>query len=174
MVGDKQKTSVNEIKGFLSLQLELRLELGFRLRLTKISKICSRLHDNLLGTVDPKYLEYHDFVEVGARLATQLREEGCDCDAVVALTHMRTENDLRLANSEADFDLILAGHDHNHDVVKGDTGLDIFGYIWIYPNIFGYIWINLYVFVYDCIYFEKLHLCGVCCKLSFLLCNNHT
>ena len=32
----KQKTSFNEIKGFLSLQLELRLELGFRLRLTNI------------------------------------------------------------------------------------------------------------------------------------------
>jgi hypothetical protein len=33
MVGDKQH--FNEIKGFLSLQLELRLGLGFRLRLTK-------------------------------------------------------------------------------------------------------------------------------------------
>jgi hypothetical protein len=30
-----KKTSFNEIKGFLSLQLKLRLELGFRLRLTK-------------------------------------------------------------------------------------------------------------------------------------------
>jgi hypothetical protein len=32
---NNNKTSFNEIKGFLSLQLELRLELGFRLRLTK-------------------------------------------------------------------------------------------------------------------------------------------
>jgi hypothetical protein len=34
MVRDN-KTSFNEINGFLILQLELRLELGFRLRLTK-------------------------------------------------------------------------------------------------------------------------------------------
>ena len=38
MVGDKKqtktKTSFNEIKGFLSLQLELRIELGLGLRLT--------------------------------------------------------------------------------------------------------------------------------------------
>jgi hypothetical protein len=36
MVGETNKTK--QINGFLSLQLELRLELGFRLRLTK-SKI---------------------------------------------------------------------------------------------------------------------------------------
>jgi hypothetical protein len=37
MVGEtkqNKKTSFDEIKGFLSLQLKLRLELGFRLRLT--------------------------------------------------------------------------------------------------------------------------------------------
>jgi hypothetical protein len=41
MVGEtkQKKTSFNEIKGFLSLQLELRLELGFRLRLTKINEV---------------------------------------------------------------------------------------------------------------------------------------
>ena len=73
-----------------------------------------------LGTVDPKFVEYHDFVEIGTKLAAELREEGCD--SVIALTHMRTVNDLRLANSDADFDLILAGHDHDYDVVKGDNG----------------------------------------------------
>ena len=42
MVGDKNKTSFNEIKGFLSLQLELRLELEFRLRLTNtICELCA-------------------------------------------------------------------------------------------------------------------------------------
>merc|ERR1719427_1558000 len=35
---------------------------------------------------------------------------------------MRTVNDLKLANSDADFDLILAGHDHDYDVVQADTG----------------------------------------------------
>jgi hypothetical protein len=35
MVGETNKQQFNEIKSFLILQLELRLELGFRLRLTK-------------------------------------------------------------------------------------------------------------------------------------------
>ena len=67
-----------------------------------------------LGTVDPKFLEYHDFIEIGTKLAAELRVEGCN--AVIALTHMRTANDLRLANSAADFDLILACHDHDYIV----------------------------------------------------------
>ena len=35
MVGDKNKASFHKINGFLSLQLELWLELGLKLRLTK-------------------------------------------------------------------------------------------------------------------------------------------
>jgi hypothetical protein len=35
LVGDKSKTTFHRFNGFLSLQLKLRLELGFQLRLTK-------------------------------------------------------------------------------------------------------------------------------------------
>jgi hypothetical protein len=35
----RQKVSFNETNGFLSIQLELRMELGLGLRLTKINKI---------------------------------------------------------------------------------------------------------------------------------------
>ena len=77
-----------------------------------------------LGTVDPKYLEFQDFVEVGKKLATELREE--NCDAVIALTHMRTNNDIKLAESDADFDLILGGHDHDYSyIVTEETGTTI-------------------------------------------------
>jgi 2',3'-cyclic-nucleotide 2'-phosphodiesterase (5'-nucleotidase family) len=68
-----------------------------------------------LGTVDPKLVEYRDFIAVGTAEARRLREEE-GCDAVIALTHMRRHNDLKLADSEADFDLILAGHDHDYQL----------------------------------------------------------
>ncbi len=34
------------------------------------------------------------------------------CKIVIALTHMRTPNDLRLAKEVEEIDLILGGHDH--------------------------------------------------------------
>ncbi len=34
------------------------------------------------------------------------------CRTVIALTHMRTPNDLRLAKEVEEIDLILGGHDH--------------------------------------------------------------
>ena len=76
-----------------------------------------------LGTVDPKFLQYNDFVKVGTEIAAELRNSGCD--TVIALTHMRTANDVLLANSEADFDLILGGHDHDYDVIEADSGKKI-------------------------------------------------
>ena len=36
---------------------------------------------------------YTDFVSAGSMLAKELREKGCDC--IIALTHMRTPNDIR-------------------------------------------------------------------------------
>lgn len=40
------------------------------------------------------------------------------CDYVIALTHMRTRNDKKLAENTTDIDLILGGHDHVYDVIK--------------------------------------------------------
>ena len=37
------------------------------------------------------------------------------CHAVIALTHMRTPNDVRLAEEVDEIDLILGGHDHVYE-----------------------------------------------------------
>lgn len=39
-------------------------------------------------------------------------------DYVIALTHMRTPNDCRLAENVDEIDLILGGHDHVYEIKK--------------------------------------------------------
>lgn len=43
------------------------------------------------------------------------------CDLIIALTHMRTPNDFKLANNSSGIDIILGGHDHvcEENVVNG-------------------------------------------------------
>ncbi|XP_035235995.1 5'-nucleotidase-like isoform X1 [Anguilla anguilla] len=67
-----------------------------------------------LGTVDKENLHYVDYVSVAGDLARQLREQGAQM--VVALTHMRWHNDVRLAAEAAGIDLVLGGHDHEYGV----------------------------------------------------------
>lgn len=38
------------------------------------------------------------------------------CDYVIALTHMRNPNDVKLAENVDEIDLILGGHDHVYEV----------------------------------------------------------
>lgn len=38
------------------------------------------------------------------------------CDYVIALTHMRNPNDVKLAENVDEIDLILGGHDHIYEV----------------------------------------------------------
>lgn len=38
------------------------------------------------------------------------------CDYVIALTHMRTPNDIKLAENCDDIDIILGGHDHVFEI----------------------------------------------------------
>jgi len=64
-----------------------------------------------LSTVDSEDLDYIDFVTEGRSLAQKLRAEGVDY--VIALTHMRWPNDIRLAENVEEIDLILGGHDHD-------------------------------------------------------------
>eukprot|EP00795_Rhopilema_esculentum_P001141 gene1141-15487_t len=71
-----------------------------------------------LASVDPRDVTYEDFVECGRRLADTLRKEGADL--IIALTHMRVPNDVRLLESDADIDLILGGHDHHYEVKKAN------------------------------------------------------
>lgn len=69
-----------------------------------------------LPTIDPNEVTYIDYAEAGNRLADDLIKEGCDF--IIALTHMRTPNDLNLAQNCTKLDLILGGHDHVYEIVK--------------------------------------------------------
>ena len=69
-----------------------------------------------LATINTDQVQYEDYVISGRRLARQLKEEGCE--VVIALTHMRTPNDIRLAENVEDIDLVLGGHDHVYENLK--------------------------------------------------------
>uniref|UniRef100_A0A667X1U6 Ecto-5'-nucleotidase n=1 Tax=Myripristis murdjan TaxID=586833 RepID=A0A667X1U6_9TELE len=70
----------------------------------------------LLGTIDKDNILYVDYVEAANQLSTELREQGADL--VVALTHMRWRNDIRLASEAKGLNLILGGHDHEYGVLE--------------------------------------------------------
>lgn len=69
-----------------------------------------------LATINPEEVTFIDFVQAGAKLASQLKQEGCEY--VIALTHMRTPNDIKLAEGCNEIDLILGGHDHVYEVLE--------------------------------------------------------
>lgn len=69
-----------------------------------------------LPTIDPNEVTYIDYIEAGNKLADDLLKDGCD--VVIALTHMRTPNDLNLAQHCPKLDLILGGHDHVYEIIK--------------------------------------------------------
>lgn len=66
-----------------------------------------------LATIEPEEMEFIDYVTAAKRLLPKLKEEGCDL--LVALTHMRMPNDVRLAKEVPDLHLILGGHDHHYE-----------------------------------------------------------
>ena len=66
-----------------------------------------------LATINPEEVTYTDYVEAGKMLAWELRDKGCEY--IIALTHMRTPNDIRLAENVDEIDLILGGHDHVYE-----------------------------------------------------------
>ncbi|XP_076110870.1 mannosylglucosyl-3-phosphoglycerate phosphatase-like isoform X1 [Mytilus galloprovincialis] len=72
-----------------------------------------------LATLDPEDVTFEDYIERGNELTRSLKEQGVD--VIIALTHMRTPNDRRLAENVDDIDLILGGHDHDYslEVVNG-------------------------------------------------------
>ncbi|CAK1543627.1 unnamed protein product [Leptosia nina] len=69
-----------------------------------------------LATINPEEVTFIDFLQAGAKLASQLKEEGCEY--VIALTHMRSPNDIKLAEGDNKIDLILGGHDHVYEVLE--------------------------------------------------------
>jgi len=70
-----------------------------------------------LATINQDQVQYEDYVTAANTLSAKLREEE-GCEAVIALTHMRTPNDIRLAEQVAGLDLILGGHDHVYEKHK--------------------------------------------------------
>ena len=69
-----------------------------------------------LPTIDPNEVTFIDYVEAGNQLTDDLLKEGCDF--IIALTHMRTPNDINLAQHCPRLDIILGGHDHVYEIVK--------------------------------------------------------
>ncbi|KAL7316756.1 hypothetical protein PS15m_003206 [Mucor circinelloides] len=78
----------------------------------------------------PPELTYYDFVQVAQDLSRQLRDPNgpYKADLIIALTHMRVPNDIKLAKAcRQDIDLILGGHDHFYYISKS---IDIVGDNW--------------------------------------------
>ncbi|XP_041969066.1 snake venom 5'-nucleotidase isoform X2 [Aricia agestis] len=69
-----------------------------------------------LATINPEEVTFIDFLQAADKLAGQLKQEGCEY--VIALTHMRTPNDIKLAEGTTEIDLILGGHDHVYEVLE--------------------------------------------------------
>jgi len=67
-----------------------------------------------LGTINPEDVTYLDFVTEGRRLARELKEQGAEL--LIALTHMRVPNDIKLAEEVEEFDIIAGGHDHHVEI----------------------------------------------------------
>ena len=65
-----------------------------------------------LAAINPNEVIYTDFVESANTLAADLKDNQ-SCDIVIALTHMRQPNDIKLAENSPRVDLILGGHDHD-------------------------------------------------------------
>uniref|UniRef100_UPI00398EC83B mannosylglucosyl-3-phosphoglycerate phosphatase-like isoform X1 n=1 Tax=Pristiophorus japonicus TaxID=55135 RepID=UPI00398EC83B len=72
-----------------------------------------------LPTIDKSSVNFIDYVVVADQLSQDLRAKGAEL--LIALTHMKWCNDIRLARNADGLDLILGGHDHDYGtkVVNG-------------------------------------------------------
>ena len=66
---------------------------------------------HFITEIPASIMGYVDFIETAKRLCKYFKEVE-NCDVIIALTHMRTPNDVILANEVPEIDLILGGHDH--------------------------------------------------------------
>lgn len=88
----------------------------------------------------PHLVTYTDFIRAGNQLAAKLKSDGCEI--VIALTHMRTPNDIKLAKNAIGIDIILGGHDHVCEdivengihVIKSGTDFRQFGLVTVDTN----------------------------------------
>jgi len=88
-------------------------------------------------------IEYEDYTKCAKKCCKQLKEE-FNCDIIVALTHMRIENDRILSQNVGEIDFILGGHDHlsigeisdkGVFIVKSGTDFEEFGNLEVYLNV---------------------------------------
>eukprot|EP00906_Rhabdomonas_costata_P011405 RCo016233 len=66
----------------------------------------------------PGYVRYMDTVESAQTEIASLKKQGCNM--IIALTHMREENDERFLQAVPQVDLLLGGHDHFYKVADVD------------------------------------------------------
>ena len=64
-----------------------------------------------IDAFDVNEIQYESFIDCAKRL-TKFFWEIHNVDYVIALTHIRTNNDKLLAESTSGIDLFLGGHDH--------------------------------------------------------------
>ena len=77
----------------------------------------------------PKEFEYRDMVQVAQNLSRELREGKEQCELILAITHCRLPNDVKIARAlgavshtdpaQHGVDLILGGHDHVYYIGRG-------------------------------------------------------
>ncbi|CAL4176178.1 unnamed protein product, partial [Meganyctiphanes norvegica] len=74
-------------------------------------RICSNSGVRLSQIKSTQY-----FKKIVSEFVWQLDNHGCNY--IIALTHFRTPNDIRLAENAEEIDLFLAGHDHDYEIIK--------------------------------------------------------
>jgi len=70
---------------------------------------------HVVNSIEEEDVVFEDYVTCSKRITKILREEH-NCDMIIALTHMRTYNDVKLAEAFTEYDLILGGHDHVNSI----------------------------------------------------------
>lgn len=70
-----------------------------------------------LACVPRERIDYQDFIEVANETSSFLRDQQ-QVDVIVGITHMRQNDDIRVAEEAEDIDVILGGHDHAIDIFK--------------------------------------------------------
>ena len=90
-----------------------------------------------VSSLDRDHLDYTDYADAASMLAEELKKKGEDddftdddgddgddgddmagCEYIIAVTHMRTDNDVRLAEKVPEVNLILGGHSQVYEKRK--------------------------------------------------------
>ncbi|KAG6940961.1 hypothetical protein G0U57_011445 [Chelydra serpentina] len=69
-----------------------------------------------LPTINKSNLNYIDYVKAANKISAELKAEGAGL--IIAMTHMKWINDIRLAQNTRGIDLVLGGHDHDYGIKK--------------------------------------------------------